>query len=107
MIRSVITATAIIFLTLVLSAGGNADVVGSPKPKPDEPGQLLEPIVKRHLGIISPDACKELIALGEEEGFTVENESIDDYEDEKYKTPSQSIEVFNGNDGFGKCLHLV
>ena len=60
--------------------------------------QLLEPTVRRHAGVLSEAACRELIALGEEEGFTVDAESIDDDEPD-YDVSSQSIEVFERFDG--------
>jgi len=59
----------------------------------------LEPTVKRHIGILPPDTCKELIRLGNLDGFTEQQESIDDYSDSKEKQPSQSIEVFERYDG--------
>ena len=59
---------------------------------------LLEPIVERHVGILPPEACKELIRLGNLDGFTGQQfESIDDFSNNN--TPSQSIEVYEGNDG--------
>ena len=59
-------------------------------------GDLLEPTVKRHVGALPPSACQEIIALGEATGFTVEEESIDDYED-NYNVSSQSINVYERN----------
>ena len=59
-------------------------------------GDLLEPTVKRHVGALPPSACQEIIALGEATGFTVEEESIDEYED-NYDVSSQSIDVYERN----------
>ena len=42
--------------------------------------QFLEPTVKHFSGILPADACKELIRLGELEGFSNEPDSIDHYE---------------------------
>jgi len=59
-------------------------------------GDLLEPTIKRHVGILPPSACQELIALGEAKGFTVDAESIDDDED-NYNVISQSIDIYERN----------
>ena len=96
MIRGVIitSASLIILSTLTLCTTTCAQLDdGSSPPDSSTTKQLLEPIVKRHVGILPPDVCKELIRLGEEDGFTVEHESIDNYE-EGYTVPSQSIEIF-------------
>lgn len=84
----VITAAAILLSTLGRSA---ASAASSPE------SELLEPIVKRHIGVLPESVCKELIALGDKEGFTVDEESIDD--GEEYNVSSQSIEVFERDDG--------
>ena len=84
----VITAAAILLSTLGRSA---ACAASSPE------SELLEPIVKRHIGVLPESVCKELIALGDKEGFTVDEESIDD--GEEYNVSSQSIEVFERDDG--------
>jgi hypothetical protein len=55
---------------------------------------LLEPIVTLHSGVLPPDVCAGLIALGEAAGFPHEGESIDEYQDVEYKVSSQSIEVY-------------
>lgn len=67
----------------------------------DSSPELLEPIVKRHLGVLPQEVCKQLIALGEEEGFTVAPESIDEGL-ENYNVPSQSIDVFERHEGITK-----
>lgn len=57
----------------------------------------MEPKVDIYKGILPPDVCRELIELGEQQGFTVYEESIDDdnhYDGEK-RYPSQSIEVYS------------
>ena len=64
----------------------------------DSSRELLEPIVKRHLGVLPEEVCKELIALGEDEGFYVSPESIDEGL-ENYNVPSQSIDVFERHEG--------
>ena len=96
MIRGVIINSALLItlsaLTLCATCA-QLDIDGSSPPDSSTTKQLLEPIVKRHVGILPPDVCKELIRLGEEDGFTVEHESIDNYE-EGYTVPSQSIEIF-------------
>ena len=57
----------------------------------------MEPKVDIYKGILPPDVCRELIELGEQSGFTVYEESIDDdnhYDGEK-RYPSQAIEVYS------------
>ena len=98
MIRGVIINSALLItlsaLTLCTTTCAQLDLDGSSPPESSSTTkQLLEPIVKRHVGVLPPDVCKELIRLGEEDGFTVEHESIDNYE-EGYTVPSQSIEIF-------------
>ena len=62
--------------------------------------QFLEPTVKHFSGILPADACKELIRLGELEGFSDEPDSIDHYEPNNYNTkPSQDIEVYERTRG--------
>ena len=61
--------------------------------------ELLEPIVKRYAGMLPTSLCEELIALGEEDGFTVDVESIDADEAEAHRVSSQSIEIFERDDG--------
>mmetsp|Transcript_27812 Transcript_27812/g.59106 ORF Transcript_27812/g.59106 Transcript_27812/m.59106 type:complete len:265 (-) Transcript_27812:631-1425(-) len=59
--------------------------------------QYLEPVVQRHVGVLPPSVCKQLIDLGEKFGFLVEKESIDVEEqhdpNEKF-IPSQTIDVY-------------
>ncbi len=55
---------------------------------------LLEPAFAQHRGVLPRSVCEELIALGEENGFIVEAESIDRYAPPKYKVSSQSIDVY-------------
>lgn len=86
--RVITAAVAILFSTLGRSA---ASAASSPE------FELLDPIVKRHVGVLPESVCNELIALGEKEGFTVDEESIDD--GEEYSVSSQSIEVFERDDG--------
>lgn len=58
--------------------------------------QHIEPRVSLYTGILPKAACQELIKLGEQSGFNVIDESIDDYEEnEENKVPSQSIEVYS------------
>ena len=87
----IITST---YTSLAIAKG--IDIIDSSSKSED---LYLEPTIKRHIGILPPHTCKELIRLGNLEGFTVEQESIDDYSDSKEKQPSQSIEVFERNDG--------
>lgn len=61
--------------------------------------EFLEPVVKRHVGVLPENVCTELIELGEAEGFLVDVESIDEDEDKEYQVSSQSIEIFERNDG--------
>jgi len=63
------------------------------------PRQLLEPVVKRYVHILPKDACDQLIALGEEDGFNEVDESIDEGENPAEVGPSQSIEVYERNRG--------
>ena len=58
-----------------------------------ESNTLLEPTVSLFRGVLPPHVCKELIDIGEREGFNVYAESIDDYE-EGYKATGQSIDVY-------------
>jgi hypothetical protein len=55
---------------------------------------LLEPAFAQHRGVLPRSVCEELIALGEENGFIVEPESIDRYAPPKYKVSSQTIDVY-------------
>ena len=107
MIRGVIINSALLItlsaLTLCTTC---AQIDGSSPPESSTTKQLLEPIVKRHVGILPPDVCKELIRLGEEDGFTVEHESIDNYE-EGYTVPSQSIEIFERDGEFWEMQCMV
>jgi hypothetical protein len=64
-----------------------------------EPLQLLEPTFTQHVGVLPPSVCEELIALGEEDGFTVVPESIDDGAPPQYKTSSQTIDVYERDQG--------
>jgi hypothetical protein len=60
---------------------------------------LLEPAFTQHVGVLPRSVCQELIALGEDNGFNVEEESIDQYAPPKYKVTSQSIDVYERNRG--------
>jgi hypothetical protein len=64
-----------------------------------EPLLLLEPTFTQHVGVLPPSVCEELIALGEEDGFTVIPESIDDGAPPQYKTSSQTIDVYERDQG--------
>ena len=57
--------------------------------------------MERHVGILPPDVCKELIRLGNLDGFTGQQqfESIDDFGNNN--TPSQSIEIYEGGNDDG------
>jgi hypothetical protein len=55
----------------------------------------MEPRVDRYAGILPLDVCQELIKLGEQTGFNEIHESIDEYQSDKQKKPSQSIEVYS------------
>jgi len=58
--------------------------------------------VERHVGILPPELCKELIRLGNLDGFNSgqqQFESIDDFCNNN--TPSQSIEVYEGGNNNG------
>ena len=67
---------------------------------------LLEPRITTHRHVIPQDACENLIALGEEEGFTSEYEAIDENE-EGYNVASQSIEVFQKDRKCSSTLRCV
>jgi hypothetical protein len=58
-----------------------------------ESNTLLEPIVSLFRGVLPPHVCKELIDIGEREGFNVYAESIDASE-EGYKATGQTIDVY-------------
>ena len=68
---------------------------------------LLEPIVTLHSGVLPPDACEGLIALGERAGFPHEGESIDEYVDREYRVSSQSIEVYEREGESPSSSYLV
>lgn len=55
---------------------------------------LLEPAFTHHVGVLPPNVCEELIALGEENGFIVEPESIDNNAPPEYRVTSQTIDVY-------------
>mmetsp|Transcript_21233 Transcript_21233/g.39014 ORF Transcript_21233/g.39014 Transcript_21233/m.39014 type:complete len:380 (+) Transcript_21233:26-1165(+) len=60
--------------------------------------QYLEPNVQRHVGVLPPSVCKRLIDLGEESGFLVVEESIDEDEQNdptKKFVPSQTIDIYD------------
>ena len=59
--------------------------------------ELMEPRVSRYSGILPQSVCQELIKLGEETGFNVIEESIDDHQENPM--PSQSIEVLSFEQG--------
>ncbi len=59
--------------------------------------EFMEPRVTRYAGVLPPSVCKELIRLGEQSGFNVIEESIDDYQ--VNPMPSQSIEVLGYVEG--------
>eukprot|EP00986_Skeletonema_menzelii_P008375 scaffold3508_cov149-Skeletonema_menzelii.AAC.10 len=59
--------------------------------------ELMEPRVSRYAGVLPQAVCQELIRLGEETGFNVIEESIDDHQENPI--PSQSIEVLMFGDG--------
>jgi len=60
--------------------------------------EYLEPSVQRHVGVLPSSVCKQLIDLGDNAGFLVQEESIDKREQsdstQKY-IPSQTIDVYN------------
>ena len=64
--------------------------------------EFMEPKVSRFARVLPQHACQELIRLGEESGFNVVEESIDDYEVENI--PSQSIEVYSYDPGDEKRI---
>ncbi|KAL7438867.1 hypothetical protein ACHAXH_004978 [Discostella pseudostelligera] len=99
---------AIVSLGL-LSASSSADaVLGGEKQQQQQQQQLsdadgesntlLEPIVSLFRGVLPPHVCKELIDIGEREGFNVYAESIDAYE-EGYKATGQTIDVYERYSG--------
>lgn len=59
--------------------------------------EFMEPRVTRYAGVLPPSVCQELIRLGEQSGFNVIEESIDDYQINPM--PSQSIEVLGYVEG--------
>ncbi len=64
---------------------------------------LIEPVIQQFQAILPSKVCKELIALGEEEGFAAEYETIDENA-EGYNVTSQSIEVFQRD---RKCSSII
>jgi hypothetical protein len=83
----------------------DSNLTSPSSPTPTWPIQI-EPIVTLHTGVLSPEACVELIALGEQAGFPDEGESIDDDynnysagQNETYNVSSQSIEVYEKTKG--------
>jgi hypothetical protein len=61
------------------------------------PDEYIEPRVNLYAGVLPKAVCQELIKLGEQSGFNVIEESIDDYQENK--VPSQSIEVLSYEKG--------
>ncbi len=59
--------------------------------------EFMEPRVTRYTGVLPPAVCEELIRLGEQSGFNVVEESIDEYQ--VNPMPSQSIEVLGYVEG--------
>ena len=83
----------------------DSNLTSPSSPTPTWPIQI-EPIVTLHAGVLSPEACVELIALGEQAGFPDEGESIDDDynnyysgQNQTYNVSSQSIEVYEKTKG--------
>ena len=63
----------------------------------EEQAVYLEPDVVRHVGVIPPPTCRRFIEVGEETGFPLDRDSIDD--GEVRNQASQSIEVYTREDG--------
>lgn len=66
---------------------------------------LLEPTVSLFREVLPPHVCKELIDAGENEGFNVHAESIDDNV-EGYKATGQSIDVYERNCEFVNSIRI-
>jgi hypothetical protein len=66
---------------------------------------LLEPAFAQHRGVLPRSVCEELIALGEENGFIVMAESIDNQAPPKYKVSSQTIDVYERESEY--CIILL
>merc|ERR1719203_2167115 len=67
--------------------------------------EYLEPTVMRIENVLPIDFCNQLIALGEEAGFNIREESIDEDEQKEAETnktkrfvPSQTIDVYEFDD---------
>lgn len=93
-------------LVLLLSLGLFTATSASASDDALNANALLEPKVSLFRGVLPPNVCKELIAIGEREGFNVHAESIDDYE-EGYKASGQSIDVYERNGAFRTCSIFV
>lgn len=87
------TYTNIIILTGLLTLAAIAAAERKPLAAAKE--EHMEPKVDRYAGVLPPSACAELIKLGEQSGFGIVDESIDDYQPGDQKVPSQSIEVYS------------
>ena len=67
-------------------------VAASSSPEEDSM-EYIEPRVSRYAGVLPQAICQELIKLGEQSGFNVVEESIDDHQEDK--VPSQCLEVYS------------
>jgi len=84
-------------VVLALLLQTNHPVLASKNEKNDPSASFpkyMEPEVMRYPGLIPPDVCQKLIALGEETGFPLEFDSIDDGAVEANNV-SQAIDVIN------------
>ena len=98
--RAFLIAAAILSSTLATASVVDVNVndASFDSDSPSSSNTLLEPVVKKFVGALPQHVCQELIALGEAEGFDVDEESIDNDED-NYDVSSQSIEVYERDGG--------
>lgn len=93
----VTVVTTLALVAIIFSILGPSPTAAKNTGAPSTEAELLEPIVRRHARVLPLSVCADLIRLGEAKGFTVDVESID--ADEEHHSPSQSIEVFERDDG--------
>ena len=76
----------------ILAALAAPALLAAAASSPEGDEEFLEPRVSRYARVLPPAVCQELIRLGEQTGFNVIEESIDDFQEKPL--PSQSIEVY-------------
>jgi len=84
-------------IAILIAAVVSPALLAAAASSPEGDEEFMEPRVSRYAGVLPPAVCQELIRLGEQTGFNVIEESIDDFEEKPM--PSQSIEVYSYEQG--------